>query len=178
MENVLQYSNIQLHFLFNIFLCSFLRPFLLLCLRPGPLVTRRLAKAWKFLSSVMTLSVFFNIPDGHHSPVRWVANLHSSAELFPFFRAKCLVGISRSLDQYFFRWSTRVCGFILLSWVHRVGVTFLWLQAILSSYRLKPLPACTLLWYLTVEHLIKGWGDWMQSEWRCGSPSPVGPCHY
>lgn len=92
-----------------------------------------------------SFSVFVNNPDGHHSPVRWMANLNSSAELVSFFRAECFMGISRSLDQYFFRRCTGACGFLLLPWVHRVGDTFFWLQAILSSYSRKPLPACTLV---------------------------------
>lgn len=100
------------------------------------------------------------------------------------------MGKRMSLKWYSFRCHTFTCkglcgpvlppGSIEIPIVH---ATFLWVLATLNSYKLKPLPAHSLVWYLTMGHLTK---DWMAPDmrwramWHVGSlglvPSDL-PCH-
>ena len=114
-----------------------------------------------FSSSVMTLafSFLYTFRMGITGPV----SLSSSAELSPFFGAEGFLGNRMSLERYSFRRCTLACSdsvdvFRLLGSTEMLMVRaiFLWMPATLSSSRLKPLPARTLVWYLTVGHLTMG----------------------
>lgn len=69
-----------------------------------------------------------------------------------------------SLKWYSFRCHTFTCRGLCgpvpppgSTEIPTVHATFLWVLATLNSYKLKPLPARSLVWYLTMGHLTKGW---------------------
>ena len=114
---------------------------------------QRLAKVFKFSSSVMTLafSLLYIFHMGMTGPVSWVANLSSSAELSPFLEAEGFLGKSMSLELLYIGLQG-LCALVPPPGIHRDPNGpghLLWILATLSSSRLKPLLACTFMWYLT-----------------------------
>uniref|UniRef100_A0A8D0QFR3 Uncharacterized protein n=1 Tax=Sus scrofa TaxID=9823 RepID=A0A8D0QFR3_PIG len=154
-------------------------------------VTRRLAKALKFFSSMMTLafSLLYTFHMGMTGPVSWVANLNSSAQVSPFVGAEGFLGKRMGPERYSLRHHTLACRDSVHLFrcqgstkIPMVRAAFLWIPATLSSSRLKPLPACTFVWYLTVGHLTTGqWPDTghgsMQPALSCWALVPVDLAH-
>lgn len=112
------------------------------------------------------------------SPVSWVGNLSSLAELSPFLGAEGFLGKRISLEQYSYRRGMLVCG-DSLDWFRLLGFTeipmvhavFLGMPAPCKSNKLKPLPAGTLVWYLIVGHLTMGLVGPLGSEACLGLPA-------
>ena len=84
-------------------------------------------------------------------------------ELSPFLGAEGFLGNRISLERYSLSRCTLACRdsvhlFRCLgsTEIPMVRATFLWMPGTLSSSRLKPLPARTFVWYLTVGHLTTG----------------------
>uniref|UniRef100_A0AC11D7Q6 Uncharacterized protein n=1 Tax=Ovis aries TaxID=9940 RepID=A0AC11D7Q6_SHEEP len=84
-------------------------------------------------------------------------------ELSPFLGAEGFLGNRISLERYSLSRCTLACRDSVHLFrrlgsneIPMVRATFLWMPATLSSSRLKPLPARTFMWYLTVGHLTTG----------------------
>lgn len=149
--------------LYRILLCSFLGPFCLDAKEPdivpghaktgeAPEVPRSLEWLGCSMSTGHSLG-------GMTRPGSWGASLSSSAGLSPLLRAEGSGGKRMSLERYCFRFALHSSlqgsgGLALPSWIHwdpnglsnRVDASHR-VDASKSS-KLKPLPACTLVWCL------------------------------
>ena len=96
MENLLQLSNTELFFLFNILLCSFLRPF---CsdakesgIGTGHSETGKSLKVLLFFCDNSGLFLFVHIPDGHHRSCQLGGQLKFFSRTVSLLRSRRLPG--------------------------------------------------------------------------------------